>query len=456
MQTKKELISFVSIGILLLLTWLFFLFSQTILEDRNASNIEFVPSDARVVVRLETKEIAKHALFSVFLETTDSALIQQFENRLNSSNSQQKLAQKLGIDYLSDFIYFELPMQGELVGGLLLHVKDQETFQANIPKDRRKVSAVKNNIGVYLFSKPTSKLTPADLKKRATEIVSTKNDKPFSRLSSAKGMKNQWFHAYFKDIKLTRDTHIKQGSCHLKVDGNRLFLSGNARISSTNPRKEKTQFQRISPKGLHLSTHLIPDNFNDTLNTLLRPFGISLPAFRHVSINYFGTKIGTQPAGIFVIPQMELIVSFKDETAIQSLLQTPNLKEHFKYVTHSNYLELYGEKLYFKQLTPKSFYIGTSDPRRLHVINSSSLLHLKGSLKALTTIEGDGIFAAFLEMLPIYRASQELSLQAKSLDLQVNISGKNKLQLSGNLTFNPGYSATNELIRFLLTSQLVD
>lgn len=63
---------------------------------------------------------------------------------------------------------------------------------------------------------------------------------------------------------------------------------------------------------------------------------------------------------------------------------------------------------------------------------------------------------AFLEMMPIYSASKNLVKHTESLNLSFVKTNKKNIDLKGELKFTKDHYPMNELIKFLLVSQLLN
>jgi hypothetical protein len=77
-------------------------------------------------------------------------------------------------------------------------------------------------------------------------------------------------------------------------------------------------------------------------------------------------------------------------------------------------------------------------------------------LEPLISIEGGGMMLAFLEMLPIFRASKNLAEHTEFVQMKLSKKGNKIANLEGEMRFKKTYYPMTELTRFLIIGQLLD
>jgi hypothetical protein len=106
-------------------------------------------------------------------------------------------------------------------------------------------------------------------------------------------------------------------------------------------------------------------------------------------------------------------------------------------------------------LSPNEVYIGVTPAPKWKQHTGKELLVVSGNLKPLMKIEGGGLMTSFLEMIPEYRASKQLSEHIDRFELQMRRSGSNHALMQGKMVFGNHYHPMNELIKFLLTGEFL-
>lgn len=454
MHLRKVLLSFFTTAILLLLSWFLFLFNQGILEENANNNLNYVPDNANFALRLDGREIAENTLFSIFLESKDEELLTLMQESFTKSFKTEGRFKNYGIDYLSDIILFEVEYKSQKIQGILVNISNARFFIKNL-KELNVGSAVKDDVGVILSSlDPESKVSKSELNKLAANIVSTKNKNRMNKFIANRDH-GKFIETYNKGSVFGASSYFGKSNILFELKDRKLILNGNMDLNQAGIKKVNTLKKIIQPKGLHFSSTLIPQDLSDTLNNWLKQFSAQMPAIEAISINFSGTKVINHSSGFFVVPRMELLVNCKSSVDIQKLLSNPEMTTYFDYTMDHESISFQKEKLYFRQVSPNSFYIGNNKSPVFKDYTGSNVVSIDGSLKPLTHIEGGGMMTAFLEMMPIYRASNTLASHTEKINLQLSKSSSKKVELKGDLEFSKGFYPMNELMKFLLIGQFI-
>lgn len=453
MQIRKAFFSFLSIMLLLVLAWSFLFFNQAVLEENSNHNLAHVPANATFAIRIDGRELAEKTLFSVFLESKDEEIISLLQETFTKNIQKDDQFKNFGIDFLSDIVVFEVPYKQTFVQGILVNVGNERLFSKNMTNSKN-IFACKDKVGVIFSAKNLSnKILKADLQNFARKIINTADDKTLYGFAEKRGS-GKFIETSSKGFLLGETSYFGRSNILFELQNNELLLSGKFSINQKNIPKSCKKILR--PKGLHVSTTLIPDNLNDSLNKWLSQFQLSIPVIKELSVNFMGTKVINHSTGFFVVPQMELLIECEQAIDVQQLFNSEKAGTYFDYSLEDAAIRFQDERLYFKQLSPTSFYLGISKEPTILNNPNKDLLSIQGELKPLTQIEGGGMMTAFLEMVPLYRASKNLANHTESIHLTISNSSSKEAQLKGNLSFQEGYYPMNEIMKFLLVSQLID
>lgn len=453
MQIRKAFISFVSIALLLVMAWVFLFFNQAVLEENSNHNLAHVPSNATFAVRIDGRELAEKTLFSVFLESKDEEIITLLQETFTKNIQKEDQFKNFGIDFLSDIVVFEIPYKQTFVQGFLVNVGNERLFRKNMSNSKN-IFACKDAVGVVFSTKTLGKrLLKSDLKSLATKIVNTADDKSLNGFAKKRGS-GKFIEMSTKGLLLGETSYFGQSNILFELQNNELLLSGKF---SLNQKISKQSCKKIlRPKGLHVSTTLIPNNLNDSLNNWLTQFRLRIPAIKEMSMNFMGTKVINHSTGFFVVPQMELLIECEHPIDVAQLFANDELVSYFDYTLENGAVRFQDERLYFKQLTATSFYLGITKDPNIQNNNSKDLITIQGQLKPMTRIEGGGMMTAFLEMVPLYRASKNLANHTETIHLSISKSSSKEAELKGKLKFPEGYYPMNEIMKFLLVSQMME
>lgn len=451
MQNKKALFSLLSVASVLAIIWVFWTISESLLKEKSSENINYIPKDATYTFVLDGKEVAEKALFSLLVEAKDAEILNLIQTTILQKSKVDGEMKNYGIDYLSDIVFFEMPYKKTVVKGVLVNLSNGTLFRKNMAKSKNSF-AVKKDIGVVLFPSEKGDL-PTKLNRFASEILSKMQ--PKSNLQLKNGDRKLIETSTFGSV-FGMHSFFTTSNIGIDIQNSSLYFSGVLAQDEKAKLQPKTVGKIVQPSGMHISTSLVPVLLSDTLNFFLKQFNTSFPVISEVSLNYHGTKIVNHSSGFYVLPQMELLVTCKNTIEIEKILENAELQTYLGYKLVGNSMRFQSEKLYFKQVTANSFYIGRMEKPTFEKGNTSYYLNMNGSLKPLISIEGGGMMLAFLEMLPIFRASKNLAEHTEFVQLKLSKNGNKIANLEGEMRFKKTYYPMTELTRFLLIGQLLD
>ena len=455
MYFRKSFFHFLSITILLVFAWLFLFFNQAILTENSNNNLQYVPENASFAVRVDVRELAEKTLFSIFLESKDEVVISLLQSSISKNMNTEGQFKNYGIDYLSDIVVFEIPYKTSTIQGILVNVNNELLFNKNLINSKN-AFACNDNVGVILnYDNYKGQIRASELKKIARNIVKKKPHNSTINFTENNGS-GKFIETYSKGNYFGESSYFGKTAILFELQEKSLMLSGNLALNSTNSKKIKSLTKIIEPKGIHFSSTIIPNFLVDSLNGWLNQFALKTPSINNISLNLFETKVINHSSGFFVIPQIELLIEFDKDFSIQDFLSSRELMTYLDYSLQKNHISFQEEKLFFKQLSSSSIYIGINENPTFKTVYANEIVKVQGDLKALTTIKGGGMMTAFLEMLPIYSASKNLVKHTESFNLSFVKSTKTNVTIKGELKFSKDHYPMNELIKFLLVSQLLN
>lgn len=430
------------------------LFVQSILEANSNDNLHHVPAEATFAMRLDGREIAEKTVFSVFLESKDNEVLDLIQKSVSKNLKGDGKFKNYGIDYLSDVVLFQIPFQKTNIEGLLVNVSNEKLFNKNMTGTSN-VYACSGNVGVILTNPSSKKLDRSALEDLAMKIVTTEHDHKMAKFFANHGS-GKFIETYNKGSFFGRSALFGQTNILFELQGRSLLLTGNLEINKDKGSRLNGLEQVIQGKGLHFSSSVVPSAMSDSLSGWLDQFGIDLPQMKSISMNYMGVKVINHTSGFFAVPQIELLVETETPVSISEILSNENLKSYVDYDLAKNRINIQDEILYYKQLSPTSFYIGVSSEPSIVQAKGKEIMVLDGSIKPLTNVQGGGLMTAFLEMIPIFQASKTLAEHTDKLSVKLTKVNDSKAYLKGDLKFNEGCYPMNELMRFVLVSELTE
>ncbi len=442
LKTKKILHIFAALALLIFL-WITFVLVQGLFQRTNSHHELYIPAHAESVLKLDGEEI-------IYTFTSELLLADRTDGGLGDIMNTSDDSEALGIEFRSAVYIFSFEEDGKKLLGILMHVLDEAQFDAGMHSRKTEASgySVKNGVGLVLVDLSEKVGETSKLNALAGKMLQKETGFDQEKLATKKENSKL---TYWKKKYTSADGSIILDNIQLAffMDGSTLDLIGLASSKSS----LNTDYPVLKKDGLSIRMAIVPDALNDFWKEYTTEMGLPLPAFSSISGNYHYME----PSGIDLpkfLPHFDGIYSFQDTLPIQVPLYVLNAKELISEVTSTSF-KLGPKTLYYKQIDPKTIYLGQTKFVG-HGMEKSTLFELSGSLKHVLEIRNGGMMTRLLSMSSEYRATKILLTNIQTSDFSMKKAGENAVSMSGKLEFKQGKSALRELMRFLVDSGLIN
>jgi hypothetical protein len=418
-----------TIGLLFLLGVLLILFytSHLLLISPKQEQLNYIPKGAEVVVRINSRSIIDKTFHSLLLDKEDKKLINDIYKKLLEKRKSDKKSLDYGIDFKSDVVAFKMPYKTAYVIGFLLKLSSEDAFEKSIGANvtAQQVAIAHNEVGLILnyFGTERKHEDAIELQQLADNIMSNsiakqKAPESPSSLISVRG---------------------KNTNFDLSIEENVIVFDGS--FVAKSQLKTATQ-KHLIEKGFHIAASSFPE-----LAALLPESQIDF-----MNVNFLGYGENTEKG--FPSIQFELLVGFTSKTDVLQLLKEkfnvePMLNER------GDEINLVGQTFTFKQLDDRTCYIGSTKNPEFITRPSNKLLRISGVPSSFFAYTSDSFLVTMLEINPKFHATKQLALKTKSVDINMDVKKNKQVQVSGKITFQAGIYPINEIIRFLMTANLM-
>ncbi|OFZ62677.1 MAG: hypothetical protein A3D92_10190 [Bacteroidetes bacterium RIFCSPHIGHO2_02_FULL_44_7] len=429
---------------MLTVLWLLYSISHLIFHTADRSHYRFVPNDADLVVAVNTQELMEQGFNDLLFQSQDASILEllksEFEDRDFSGNQLET-----GIDLSGDILFFTIRYKSRPLTGILFSLSDEAAFKkemARILDPNFEASAHLPKVGMLLRQMDAG-FSAKELKRICTALF---NGKHMS--NAALGAQNTGgiSQLIFRSID---PQNGKYNSTSLDI---RLYEKGlefQGEVHTDFSMRALNNLRTLTPEGLHLSTRIVPTE-------LFKPADFGLPSFlpelRGISINFRGSEIIHKEFTAF-IPDADVIVEFDSELSLSDILDSLVAGKFITHLTNASF-RLCDRTFYFRQIDPKTVYIGRQTPGEFGVLDKNVLLQCRGDLSTLTDVQGRGIVRRFLEIVSAFTASRTFTQNTDDFQLTVKMTKKDEATIKGSLLMKEGHFATLELLRLVLTSEL--
>lgn len=443
---KKLLAAFVLISIL----WLLFFFTALFCEQQKNDNNLFVPQNSTFAMRIDGRSIAENTFFSVFLEARDEKLLRKIRNSLDELKEKQ--IKNTGINFLSDMILFSVPYKNGNLIGVSLNLTAPSKFKKNYPNvfGKDQFIDIHGNVGLILLYRSDSAKRLVDKRELVTfyhKQIPAKNPFVLNRKNK------KILQMYTKGSLFGNSDYFASSNLFFETHKSSITIEGNLEISQKKtPNNQLEKHFLATKKGdFHFSTAIISNSIQDSLQKALNKMGLNLPKIKSLSCNYRGMTILNNETGMHTIPNIDLVLEFKNAITAESILNNSELLNKIEGTFSDDQLTISNRSYHILQIDKYTIFIGTSEVPVFS--DNAEIIAVKGNLSSILKIEGGGLITSFLEIVPIYRASKELFDNTEDFEIIVKKTNDQKAQIKGNISFKKDHYAMNEFLKFLLESK---
>lgn len=429
---------------MLTVLWLLYSLSHLIFHEADRSHYQYIPMDADLVVSVNTQELMAQGFEDLLFQSQDASILEllrtEFEGRELNENRLET-----GIDLSGDIVLFTIRYKSRPLTGMLFSLSDEAAFQSEMARvldPNLEASAHLPKVGMLLRQLDAA-FTAKELKEICSKLLKGKHLSNPVLNGNNSGSISQML---FRSVDPKNGTYTRT-SLDIRLYEKGLEFQG--KVDADFSEYSSKNLRTLIPEGLHLSTRIVPaDLFNPT------DLGLpsSLPALRGVSINFRGSEIVHKVFTAF-IPDADAILEFESEFSLATLLDSLVAAKFITQRTHASFYFV-GRKYYFRQIDPKTVYIGRQTPGEFGSMDESTLFQCKGDLGTLTDVKGRGIVRRFLEIVSAFTASRTFADNTDAFELTVKANNKGLATIKGSLQMKEGHFATLELLRLALSSEL--
>ena len=413
-----------TLGLLFLIGVLFgiILITDSLLQTPKQSQLDYIPADAELVVRINSRAVISQTFQAVLIDSEDSKLVNKIYRKIIQRRKSGKQIANDGIDYLSDIVFFKMPFKTSYVNGVLVRLNNEDAFEETVATNvtANRVAFAHNGVGLILTynGKEKSHASAIDLEQLADNILSNalkKQKAPSSdeSLISVSGKIGRF------DLDLVDRAFVFNGT-----------------------------FTPQKAFNLSNRSHLKENGFRIS-GTQLSELPIEFP---EAPIEYFDLNfLEYGPSDNNGIPKVnvEMLIGFKQKTDLIALL-TKKLGPAFDLKDGQQEITLMNQSFFYKKINDSTYYLGSTAKPVIESKRSATLFEISGAPSTFFDYKADGFALAFIEMNPIFHASKQLALNTESIDIKMVHQRDKKVNFTGKIIFKEGTYPLHEIVRFLL------
>ena len=424
MQKKKNLVNLIPILFTLIIVWLFFFLSKATIENNNKNITSHIPQDTEWTLELNTHQLIEKGVQSVlFSQIPDKELNQLINNIVINQQGNDVSFEKLGLNFNSNTYLFKLNNKGdEFICGLF-EISNPKEFSKNIAKTLPDNLQAFNNEDVGLIIHGTGDKTDI-----ANEILNTNNS---SKLLSE-------YPVHFSSPILSTELNLSILDSSILFNGR--FLLSKAKLSPS---------LSLIPEGFHFTSRFIPTKISDSICTFLK---IESNSLLGLSMNHTSSELVSKSK---VLLKLNSSFLFHFENPISIKEQLLRFSKEANYISvDSNSFSIGDDAYFYHQVTSNSFYISDKAFNSSYLVERKDVFYMKGVPEKLTNVKGKGITRRFLNIIPLFHASETFANSIETVQISSGSSLNNSNRFTGEIVFKNGKKSMNEMMRFVILLNL--
>ncbi|MBW7867790.1 MAG: hypothetical protein H3C31_05635 [Brumimicrobium sp.] len=433
MDKKTKNYNILKLIIMLLFFWMITAVLLFIYKKDDSSLASLLPPDTDLVVNIKTENLIKQMFEDIIYKSDfNSDELVFLENRGNMDN-----IGSIGIDWRKDVVYFVKTQDNIQFQGFLFKLRDKNAF-INYNHGPYYIKATNGEIGILLMTD-----NPAN-----TEIYTQFAENILNNhLQKGEVFKdNHLVHVTYKGANNKYNINL-----HIEIKNENMFIQGEGDKIINNSQNTLYHVMDSSPSSQLLKIEFgeISDDLYQDIHAILYEIGLQLPKATTGNIQFYGVAVENIEGSATFIPQFDAILNFKDSLDIKSQIDT--LVKYVPTITYSESgkLQMGNTYFYYKQLSNTEVYIGVTQAPQIKQEEVQRLFKIQGEPSVILNIEGKGLIARFINIIPQVKSSKTFLNQVEDLDFEAKPNHET-ISFKGKLTLKDHKLMTIEMLKLIL------
>lgn len=438
MKKFSKLGQALSIVALLGALWLIYTILVFSFEESESNNSNYIPVEASVVYQLNGRILSRELLASLLI-SEDEELQQLVQSKIPTTG--QGNLKPVGIHFDSEIILFRLEENGNSFTGFLFNLRDPKLFNKNIPKYLSNNSVCTSNpsVGLILMQREGG-LTKEELRTKAKKMLAHPT--------------TEWRKGLPQDgnslISISyREKGFTTTDLGVSVQENQLIFNGSLHAKNANFDGSTSGYKG----GFHVHSKWLPQKLKHELKKGLQSIGIDVPPLKQFSLNYFGSKIVTEP-NIAGLPYLAGILEFETSVVPDSIFKDFKLVSTDT-LTNTKVYDILSMRYAITQQNATTIEIKSLEGIHVNQTMYGSIAEISGAPKHILKLEGDQFIRGILTLTNEYKSLSAFVNEIEEIDIKITPSSSQSHRIHGKIALKNDKWPLNELIKFLIQSNLL-
>lgn len=447
MKKVYRILKFTPILIGIMIIWVSVLSFSVLFIKENQRQLQLIPETSNFVFKLKFKDFLKSATYSMIFSSKDQQLLNTFQKFYKNQQNISDKDNDFGINFFSDVIIFGDKFENDELYVIIVNLVDEKKFKKNLPSylTSNQSLLVKNDVGI--IASYTGEKT--NLRVKIDSYLA--NLKIHNTLHENKNKENEFFNLSLNDYYINKDIHIKKGKIFSYLNEKELNIKGTFTLKNPFKRSRKwTLSEEYDLRPFHFETSFFLPSIHSNFQNILSKVGLKFPEIEGISINYYGLDIQDNENGIIFTPRFDMILNFEKDIKNEDLFFDNDQLLKFGFDHNGDNIKAGEINYVIKRLDNRTLFIGYN-PNLIKKKKDDILMEISGDLGKITEINGGGFVKSMINIIPPYKASNNLFSTIQKYRISIAPQGNNLLLVNGKIRLYDQFYLYNEFLRFYMT-----
>lgn len=440
---KRFLASFVIVSVL----WLNYSLVSYFLRDDNNILHTYIPVDASISLRINNDILMRRMFYDLFFQSnfTDEEL-----DRLTFKGESTTLP-ALGIDITQEIVLFYEDWNDKSIVGWLFHISDEETFK-NYPLDDPSIITSSNgSIGCALIlSDLPTKNESVRFIKYAHDLLIPSEDRSDIKLYFGSPPNNSLLQCFFEG---EANGYLQKTGIDIMFEEEKLVIRGKG---TKNPLLDYSLdslhyiSEPVRNEYLEITAGELPDTLRSYVNFLFESAEVQIPRISSQHVMMYGVEIDNIKGAMTILPKFDAIFRFEESFSLEDFRKTVTSVNSSNIHSKQQSFSIGNVTYSMKQLSPTEIYVGITPYPKIDIKANPNFFQLKGNLASLFTIEGTGLIAQIVQLMPEVQNSKQFLGTVEDFDIRAFVNKENQINVDGTMTFPKEKKASLEFFSYLI------
>jgi hypothetical protein len=164
----------------------------------------------------------------------------------------------------------------------------------------------------------------------------------------------------------------------------------------------------------------------------------------------YGISIENISGSTVFLPKFDWILRFDSIVDLNTQLNSFDATVERMHILDKKSIQIGGTKYFYKQISEHEIYIGITEFPKIESKKTQILPLLRGYPSAALEIEGKGIIASFINIMPQVKNTKVFMENVEYFDIHTTNENTDQLKINGEIRLKEGKMMSVELVKFIL------